>query len=97
MRQGITTHELRYYEFTADYSRVYYTTPQDFYRPLIMKHGHGDHYHLCSEDPIKDTEYPEGVNILTGGFEADFSTDDNSDTFRLPVSIKEASLITIRY
>lgn len=97
IRTGEIINELRYFEFSSDFSRLDFTDTSSFYCPLIMKHGHGNRYVLGPENIIKETVYPEGVNILNGAFEADFTVDDNSDTFKLPVSIRSDAAVKIHY
>ncbi len=89
--------QVKYYEMKSDCSGVINIPPSDFYHPLIMKHGHGNNYSINIEPAIKDTVYPEGVNILGGGFEADFSCDDASYMFTLPVAISKDSAVNIEY
>ena len=97
IRQDITTKELRIFEFESDFSHLVPASTSQFYCPLIMKHGHGDHAPTISDVPILETQYPEGVNLLNGAFEADFTLDACSDTFRLPVSIKDDCRIVIHF
>ncbi len=97
LKTGVVTKELRCFEFTTDYSSLVFVDMPNLYRPLIMKHGHGNRFDLATDIPVKETQYPEGVNILNGSFEAAFTADGYSDTFKLPVSLKELYAIIIRY
>ncbi len=89
--------QVKYYELNSDCSGLANISPQQFYHPLIMKHGHGNEYSQLIEPAIKDTVYPEGINYLGGGFEADFSCDDTSYSFSLPVSLAKDSSVRIEY
>lgn len=94
---GSTTKEIRYFEIKTDFSGLSYTNTSAFYRPLIMKHGRGDRAFENVGNPLKKTVYPEGVNLLNGAFEAAFSTDNISSSFKLPVNIRNNSPITIHF
>ena len=89
--------QVKYYEINSDCSGFANISPHDFYCPLVMKHGHGNEYSETIEPYIKDTVYPEGINILGGGFEADFSCDDASYLFTLPFPISQDSVVNIEY
>ncbi len=87
--------EVRYYEFSSDYKDLSRIDPNEFYRPLILKHGFGNR---VTAEVLKNrtTSYPEGVNILGGNFEACFTVDGNSHVFKLPVKIAKNSVAEIR-
>ncbi len=89
--------QVRYYEIKSDFSGLLSISPTEFYCPLIMKNGHGNEYSETIEPYIKDTFYPEGINILGGGFEADFSCDDASYEFVLPVAVLKNTAVNIEY
>lgn len=89
------TKEVRYFEFSSDYSGLIVADPVNFYRPLILKHGFGNSV-SAEVTKTRTTSYPEGVNILGGNFEACFTVDGVSNTFYIPAAIAENSPVEIR-
>lgn len=87
--------EVHYYELNSDFNALISVKPEDFYRPLIIKHGFGN---AVPAEITKacTTSYPEGVNILGGSFEACFTTDGASYSFKLPTSVAQDAPAEIR-
>lgn len=97
--EGSTDTEYRdvcYYEISRDYTKAEIVDPLKFYRPLIVKNGHGIN---PDTEKLKDTPeyFPEGPNILGGGFQAGFACDGYASDFIIPTSISESSAVEVRY
>ncbi len=92
---GTDTTDVRYYELSSDYDKLIIINPENFYRPLILKHGFGNAVPAEIKN-VRTTSYPEGVNILGGSFEACFTTDGNSHSFKLPTSVAKDAPVEFR-
>ncbi|MBE6728994.1 MAG: hypothetical protein E7568_02025 [Ruminococcaceae bacterium] len=97
VRDGTTEKEVQYYRFNEDFSDIYRDSGRDFYIPLFMKNGHGNA--VIVEDPLArtPTQYPEGINVLNGAFEACFHVDEASDLYSLPIAMAKDSPVEIHY
>ena len=64
-------------------------TVDDFFAPVVLRHGRGNNYYKAPEEvrnSLKEPEYFQPLNMLGGKFIAKYRTDGISTKFYLPTS-----------
>lgn len=86
-QENFSQKEYRIYEINSEYTAWQICT--GYYTPTVYINGRGDSYELAAENGAVYTPKPrmlEALNMLDGWFNAYFTTDGYSDSFRLPFS-----------